>query len=126
MAKQLETVSGPVEQVNQKGTGIKVLGEWLNISQYHPINPMPTAGELVECTVEHSDRGVWINSLRIVGARAVASTSDRDREIRRLACLKAAATFASRKALNHDITSADVLRVAEAFERWVSGGDAAD
>ena len=41
-AKQLVTLSGAVEQVNAKGTGIKLLGEWLNLSQYHPINPMPT------------------------------------------------------------------------------------
>ena len=46
--QELETISGSVEQVNSKGTGIKVLGERLNVSQFHPIIPMPTAGELVE------------------------------------------------------------------------------
>jgi hypothetical protein len=43
------------------------------------------------------------------------------REIRRLACLKAAATFAAGKCLggSSEVKTADVLKVAEAFERWV-------
>ena len=32
-------------------------GEWLNVSQYHPIATMPTPGELVECQIERTDRG---------------------------------------------------------------------
>jgi len=43
----------------------------------------------------------------------------RDREIRRLACLKAAATFCGGKALNTEVGTQDVLKVAAAFERWV-------
>jgi hypothetical protein len=42
------------------------------------------------------------------------------REIRRMACLKAAATFCGHYATVHeDVKSTDVLKVAEAFERWV-------
>jgi hypothetical protein len=74
-SKQLVTLSGAVEQVNAKGTGIKLLGEWLNISQYHPINPMPTAGELVEVQVETTDRGQWINSLKILGGGTAPSAA---------------------------------------------------
>jgi len=66
-AKQLESVSGPVEAVNAKG--IKVLGEWANVSLYHPINPMPTQGELVELQLERTDRGCWINTCKIVGGQ---------------------------------------------------------
>jgi hypothetical protein len=40
--------------------------------------------------------------------------------VARVAALQAAATFAAGKALNQDVSSADVLRVAEAFECWVS------
>lgn len=48
------------------------------------------------------------------------------REIRRLACLKAAATFCGGKALNTEVSTADLLKVAEALERWVvKGGEAA-
>jgi hypothetical protein len=32
MANQVEIVTGLVEQINAKQTGIKVNGEWLNIS----------------------------------------------------------------------------------------------
>jgi hypothetical protein len=47
----------------------------------------------------------------------------RDVEIRRLACLKAAATFAARRCLGgNDVKSADVLKIAEAFEQWVLKG----
>jgi hypothetical protein len=49
-SRQLVTISGAVAQVNSKG--VKVRGEWLNVSQYHPITPMPCAGGLVEVQVE--------------------------------------------------------------------------
>jgi hypothetical protein len=123
--KQLETVSGAVESINSKGTGIKVLGEWLNISQFHPVATMPTVGELVEVSIERTDKGPWINSLRVIGAAASspsASSSNRDREIRRMACLKAAADFCGGKAFSTEVSTADVLKVAEAFERWVTRG----
>jgi hypothetical protein len=123
--KQLVTPSGAVEQVNAKGTGIKVLGEWLNISQYHPIANMPTPGELVDVQVEQTDKGVWINSVRIREggpSSTSASSSNRDREIRRMACLKAAADFCDGKAFSTEVSTADVLKVAEAFERWVTRG----
>jgi hypothetical protein len=86
-AKQLETISGPVEQVNAKGTGIKLLGEWLNVSQYHPVATMPTPGGLVECQIERTDRGAWISALKIIGGAPASSSSttpNRDREIHRL------------------------------------------
>ncbi len=41
----LETVSGVVEQINATGTGVKVPGQWLNISQYHAL---PKLGQRVE------------------------------------------------------------------------------
>jgi hypothetical protein len=34
--------------------------------------------------------------------------------------LQAAATFAAGKALNQDVSSADVLKIAEAWERWIA------
>jgi hypothetical protein len=90
--KNLETISGSVEQVNAKGTGIKVLGEWLKVSQFHPIANMPTAGELVEVQVETTDRGQWINSLKILGASpAPVLPTPRDAEIRRQVAIKTAA-----------------------------------
>jgi hypothetical protein len=57
-----------------------------------------------------------------------ANLANREREIRGLACLKAAATFAAGKCLggNTSLSSLDVLKVAEAFEAWiVKGGEPA-
>ena len=55
--KNLETVSGAVEQINAKQTGINVNGEWLNISQYHPIAELPRVGQRVQVEIERTDRG---------------------------------------------------------------------
>ena len=55
------------------------------------------------------------------GARRPAwgnrANANRDKTITRLACLKAAAEFA---ATRPGATSADVLKVAESWERWVN------
>jgi hypothetical protein len=119
--KPVETISGVVEQISAKRTGIRIAGEWLNLSQYHPIDLMPQPGQRVEVQIDRSDRGAWINSLSIVEDPHQAPCEDRAREIRSLACLKAAATFAAGKCLGNstDIRTADVLKVAEAFEQWV-------
>jgi hypothetical protein len=100
----------------------------LERAQHTLINPMPTPGELVEVQVEQTDRGAWITSLHILGAAPAgqAPAPGRDREIRRMACLKAAATYAAgARIAGQDLKSSDVLRLAEAFETWVlKGGDA--
>lgn len=117
--KQLETISGAVEQLNDKG--IKLLGEWANFSMYHPV-PRPAVGQLVDVQIERSDRGAWITSLRILeGTSAAASPStNRDRVITRLAVLKAAAIFAGHKAtVIENVTSADVLKIADSWLAWV-------
>lgn len=96
--------AAPSSRSTPKGTGIKVAGEWLNVSNYHPVAEMPTPGELVECTIERSDRGQWINSLKILGANpAPVLSTPRDAEIRRQVAIKTAAqlvgAFAHRGAL---------------------------
>jgi len=125
--KNLETVSGLVEQVNAKQTGIKVAGEWLNISQYHPLAELPKPGQRVNVQVERTDRGAWIESAEVLdggtvdplaqprrggGGRSPAEL----RDIRRLAVLKAAAEFC---AARPDVKSADVLKVADIWLAWV-------
>lgn len=122
--KQLETLSGTCEQVNAKGTGIKVIGEWLNVSQYHPIAVMPTPGELVEVTIERSDRGAWINSLRIIGPSAGAAPSatstNRDHAIAKMSALRSAAIYCGhRSTVTEDAKSSDVLKIAEAWLAWL-------
>lgn len=126
-AKQLVTLSGAVEQVNAKGTGIKVLGEWLNLSQFHPVSPMPTPGELVEVQVETTDRGQWINSLRIIGggpASGAPATSSRDREIRRQVAIKTAAQLVGAFAQTHEEVKVDhVFPLADRILAWIEKGD---
>jgi hypothetical protein len=123
-SKQLVTLSGAVEQVNAKGNGIKLLGEWLNISQYHPINPMPTPGELVEVQVEQTDRGAWISSLKIIGgAPAAPSHTSRDAEIRRQVAIKTAAQLVGAFAQTHEEVKVDhVFPLADKILAWLEKG----
>jgi hypothetical protein len=119
-SKQLVTLSGAVEQVNARGTGIKVLGEWLNISQYHPIDPMPTPGELVEVQVEQTDRGVWINSLKIIGGAPAPVPTSRDAAIRREVAIKTAAQLVGAFAQTHEEVKVDhVFPLADRILDWL-------
>src|SRR5438445_13412801 len=53
-----------------------------------------------------------------------ASSAPRPTSIEvRVAALQAAATFAGGKALSTEVSTADVLKVATAFERWLLGQD---
>lgn len=133
MANQTETVTGLVEHINAQQTGIKVDGRWLGISQFHPLAELPRRGQRVEVQAQRSERGMWIQAMHVLDGGQVHDlpaqqqrrtswrTPSDPREIRRLACLKAAATFAAGKCLrgSNDVKTADVLKVAEAFERWV-------
>jgi len=133
MANQVEIVTGLVEQINAKQTGIKVNGEWLNISQYRALPELPALGQRVDVHIERTDRAVWIQALDILDEGLVHQVPVQQRrgnggrpqtdprEIRRLACLKAAATFAAGKCLggSSEVKTTDVLKVAEAFERWL-------
>jgi hypothetical protein len=117
--KQLVTISGAVEQVN--GKGVKVLGEWLNVSQYRPIAPLPAAGELVEVQVEQTDRGAWINSLKILGG--VAPASDRERQIRRQVAMKAAAQLVGAFSQCHEEVKVEhVFPLADKILVWLEQG----
>jgi len=104
----------------------------LNVSQYRPLAELPKVGQRVDIQVERTDRGTWIHALEVLDDGRVHDvpaqprrSSNRGqaevREIRRLACLKAAAIFAAGKCLggSSDVKTSDVLKVAEAFERRV-------
>ena len=132
MSSQTEQIVGLVEQINARQTGVKVSGEWLNLSQYHPLAELPKPGQRVEVQIERTDRGTWIHAVDVLDdgevhqlpaqqRRGGGRAQVEPREIRRLACLKAAAIFAAGKCLggSNEVKTADVLKVAEAFERWV-------
>src|SRR5919199_4917168 len=131
MAKQLETVSGLVEQVNAKGTGIKVAGQWVNASQFHSVT-LPQAGQRVDVQVERTDRGAWIQAVDVLDGgtihplpqqprRGAGRSPAELREIRRLSVLKAAAAFGASRP---DLKTGDVLKVADCWLAWVEKGGA--
>jgi hypothetical protein len=122
----LESITGLVEAINAKGTGIKVAGQWANVSAYHAIAELPKLGQRVEALVQRTDRGLWINRIEVLDdgrihelpiqlRRGGRSQSD-PREIRRLAVLKAAAIFAASRP---ELKSADVLTLADRWIAWV-------
>jgi hypothetical protein len=123
-----DSVTGVVEAVSQNGSGIRVAGEWLNFSRRYPDAGRPVRGQRVSAQVERTERGAWIVALDVLDGGAIQFPQRRaggrphsdPREIRRLACLKAAAWFASGKcAADADIRSRDVLAIADAWLAWV-------
>jgi hypothetical protein len=113
----------PLSRSTPRETGIRVLGEWLNISQYHPVSVMPTPGELVEVQVERTDRGAWITSLQIVSSPLVHpqnSARARETAINRLSVLKTAAAFLGAMGQVHEGVKSDhVIPLAERWLAWV-------
>lgn len=131
MAKQLEQITGLVERINDKGTGIKVNGEWANVSMYHALAELPKVGQRVSLQVERTDRGIWIQALEVLDGgqihplpqpvrRGGGRSPTELRDIRRLAVLKAAAAFGASRP---DLKSADVLTLAERWLAWVEQSD---
>jgi hypothetical protein len=124
MSKQLEFISGPVTSVNSKKTGIKVQGceDWLNVSQYHPVPVIPSAGELVEVSFEQTDRGAWITSLKILNSESGNATSPpgRDAQIRRQVAMKTAAQLVGAFAQTHEEVKVEhVFQLADRVLEWL-------
>jgi hypothetical protein len=137
MAKQLDIVTGLVERLNDKRTGLRINGGWANASQYiSPPIEMPKVGQRVNLQVERTDgRGIWIQSVEILDNGQIHQLPQQQRrgggsgrspaelrDIRRLAVLKAAAAFAASRP---DLKSADVLIIAGRWLTWVEekGGE---
>jgi hypothetical protein len=111
------TVEGLVEAVNDNG--IKLKGEWLNRSQFKPVE-LPVKGVYVRAQVDA--RG-YLKSLEAIAAPATASLS-RERTITRLAVLKAAASFMGQLGQAREQIKADhVIAVADRWLEWVERAD---
>jgi hypothetical protein len=112
-------VEGVVEARNH--TGIRVNGDWRNISKFRPID-LPDVGVRVRLGL---DAKGFITSLEVVKdapshiGEAVSMCDDRDQRISRLAVLKAAALFGASRS---DLKSGDVLRIADSWLAWVEQG----
>jgi hypothetical protein len=126
-----ETVSGLVELVNARRTGIRVAGQWLNVSHWHPLAELPRPGQRVDVQVQHSDRGLWIQSFEVLDGgqvhqlpapprRAGGRQFSDPRDIRRLAVLKAAAAFGASRP---NLKSREVLAIADCWLAWVERPD---
>ena len=114
------TVSGTVEAVNPKG--VKVNGEWANYSRFAQDITPPERGQQVTLTL---DKAGFVRAVETDGPAPTTTTQQpagqKDRTITRLAVLKAAAEFAASRP---EAKSGDVLKIAEAWERWVLREDA--
>jgi hypothetical protein len=108
------TVEGTVESANPKG--IKLGGEWRNVSKFRPVE-LPPVGSTVRADID--DKG-FLKAIEVLDEQtSVTASPSRDRQIARLAVLKAAAAFCAGKALNTDVSSRDVLKIAECWLEWV-------
>lgn len=129
MAMSLSTTyTGQVASVNERGLRLAGHESWYNVSRFASSFELPERGATVTVTV---DAKGFLRSCEIVDGPApirgasdasaarteLSGASARDVTITRLACLKAAADFASGR---HDLKSGEVLRIAESWERWVN------
>jgi hypothetical protein len=108
------TFEGTVEARNERG--IKVRGEWCNVSKFNVIHELPEVGDQV--LVDVDTKGFLKGWNLLEDEPAAQASSSCDERITRLTVLKAAAHFAADRA---DIKSADVLRIADCWLKWVEG-----
>jgi hypothetical protein len=102
------TLEGTVESRNERG--FKLNGDWLNISKFHVIHDLPAVGEQVAAEVDGKGfLKTWWRLLDDEPAAAPASSL-------RLEVLKLAAGFAAGR---EEIKSADVLRIADCWLKWL-------
>jgi hypothetical protein len=119
------TAVGRVVAVNDKGLKFEGADVWANYSKFAVGIVAPAKGDVVRVTF---DRGGFIRAITPTDgsdaspARSVAhnATSARETTITRLAVLKAAAEYAASKP---ESKSADVLKIAASWERWVLRAD---
>jgi hypothetical protein len=122
------TAVGRVVAVNDKGLKFEGADVWSNYSRFAVGLVAPSKGDIVSVTF---DRQGFIRSITPTDgsdaspARSVdpGASSGRETTITRLACLKAAAEYAASKP---ESKSADVLKIAACWERWVLRADAPD
>jgi hypothetical protein len=120
----VDQVEGLVESVNDRG--IKVAGEWRNLSKFHPLD-LPERGARVR--VDLDGKG-FIRSLQVLdGAPSPTSSSSsasttRDRTITRLAVLKAASNFLGLMGQSREEVRLDhVLLLCDKWLAWVEQTD---
>ena len=99
-----------IEARNDKG--IKLNGEWLNVSKFGQRPELPDVGAHVRAEVDGKG---FLKSLEVLDGD-YGAPAPRDQRIARLTVLKAAAHFA---AMRTDIKSSDVLTIADRWLAWL-------
>jgi hypothetical protein len=118
-----DQVEGLVEAINDHG--IRVAGEWRNVSKFHPVD-LPDRGARVRVAL---DAKSFIKSVQVLDdapSSAGSSLSSRDDTITRLSVLKTAASFVAQMGQVHEgVKSEHVIPLAERWLAWVEqeGGD---
>src|SRR6266849_4649608 len=118
-----DQVEGLVEGRNERG--IRVGGEWRNMSKFHPLE-LPGQGAHVR--LELDGKG-FIKSMQVLDQAPSTNSPTRDRTITRLAVLKTAAAFLAQMGQVHEGVKSDhVIPLAEKWLAWVEqeGGDQTD
>jgi hypothetical protein len=117
----IDQVEGTVAVANPRGIKLAGQAAYLSFSKYveSPIAP-PRRGARVRLGL---DADGFVRQLQILGdaagAGAPAAEPERDHQRRRMSALHSAATFCAGRSVSNDVSSVDVLKVAEAFERWL-------
>jgi hypothetical protein len=104
------TLEGTVESRNERG--FKLDGDWINLSKYRPNLPLPEVGTYVRAEVDA--KGFLKSFITYGGEGEQSSTAPASSP--RLEVLKLAAGFAAGR---EEIKSADVLRIADCWLKWL-------
>jgi hypothetical protein len=119
-----DQVEGLVESVNDRG--IRVAGEWRNISKFHPVD-LPERGARVRLDLDGKG---FIRSLTLLdGAPSSTSSSSsasfsREREIRRQVAIKTAAQLVGAFAQTHEEVRTDhIFPLADRILAWLEQPD---
>jgi len=112
----VEHVDGIVQSANDRG--VKLVGEdnYRNVSKWAEGITPPRRGARVRLGLDASG---FVRQLQVLDQVADEPSQDRARQLCRMSALRSAATFCGGKALNTEVSTADVLKVAAAFERWL-------
>jgi len=109
-----DQVEGLVETRNDHG--IKVGGEWRNVSKFHPID-LPSPGARVRLDLDSKG---FIRTLQMLDAAPPASSPNRDREIRRMCAIKVAASVIGQFAQTREEVRTDhIFPLADRILDWL-------
>jgi hypothetical protein len=112
-----EQLTGRVLSVNDKGLRLEGRDGWVNFSKFAQDLTPPAKGAVVALTLDGQGFIRRVEAAEGTAERHQTHTAGRETAITRLAVLKAAAEWSAGRT---EVTSADVLKIAERWERWVT------